>query len=70
VNLDDFVTKELADNLTPSNTCTLRNSEGKYQAHDWSDRFLRWGFAYGLPVRQTYRECVRCGHEQRLARGR
>jgi hypothetical protein len=70
VNLEDFLTNNLAKDLVAALTCTTLNSEGKGQSHDFSDPYRRWGWAYGHPVRKTYRKCLRCGYRARILRVR
>jgi hypothetical protein len=68
VNLEDFATNSLASEVRAALTCTVLNSEGKGQSHDFSDPYRRPGIAHGLPVMKSYRRCLRCGYVARVLR--
>ena len=68
MSLEDFTTDDLVREIREAIMCPLPNSEGKAQRHDMSDPYRRWGWAYGRPVRKTYRKCVRCGYVARILR--
>lgn len=70
----DDMTNSLATELIAALTCTVPNSEGKRQAHDWSDPRKKWGWQrfywkIWYPVRRGgWQTCVRCGYEARRLR--
>ena len=69
MNLDDFVTNNLKNELVAAITCTVLNSEGKRQPHDWGDPYKKWGWHRWYPVRRGgYMDCVRCGYTSRRLR--
>lgn len=71
MNMEDFheiATNELASDLVEAIRCKIRNSEGKFQRHDWSDPYRRWGWNKWKLTRNLYRMCLRCGYEARRVR--
>ena len=74
MNLEDFTTNNLANELIAALTCTILNSEGKRQTHDWGDPYKkwtmqRWYWKIWYPVRRGgYQDCVRCGYTSRRLR--
>lgn len=75
MNIEEFkevATNQLANDIVRALRCQHKNSEGKFQPHDWSDTYRRWGwqkwryrYVKWWPARMRYRMCLRCGYEAR-----
>jgi hypothetical protein len=72
--VSDDSTDALIREIKSALTCTVPNSEGKGQGHDWGDPYKKWGmqrwyWKIWYPVRRHgYQDCVRCGYTSRRLR--